>query len=118
MEKQGLTVSLYDQVTEDPPESCVQDLIKFARRHAVDGVVGVGGGSSMDAAKLAAFMVGDTSQELEDVYGVGLTRGRRLPLIQVTNKLSFGPGSWTQQFLYLKNMIQPRRSFFKCFFNA
>ena len=99
MEKQGLTVSLYDQVTEDPPESCVKDLIKFARSHAVDGVVGVGGGSSMDAAKLAAFMVGDTSQELADVYGVGLTRGRRLPLIQVTLKLGFGLGSWTQQIL-------------------
>ena len=53
----------------------------------------------MDAAKLAAFMVGDTSQELADVYGVGLTRGRRLPLIQVTDKLGLGLGSWTQQIL-------------------
>ena len=30
-------------------------------------------------------MCGDTQQSLADVYGVGLTRGRRLPLIQVTN---------------------------------
>ena len=114
METQGLKAILYDQVTEDPPESCVQDLIKFARSHAVDGVVGVGGGSSMDAAKLAAFMVGDTSQELADVYGVGLTRGRRLPLIQVTVELGFG----LSKFLFLKNMIQPRRSFCNCFFNV
>ena len=37
----------------------------------------------MDAAKVAAFMCGNTEQSLEQVYGVGLTRGTRLPLIQV-----------------------------------
>ena len=36
----------------------------------------------MDAAKVAAFMCGKTEQSLEEVYGVGLTRGSRLPLIQ------------------------------------
>ena len=36
----------------------------------------------MDAAKVAAFMCGNTEQSLEQVYGVGLTRGTRLPLIQ------------------------------------
>ena len=87
MERQGLKVALFDKVTEDPPESCIQELIKFAKNHAVDGVVGVGGGSSMDAAKLAAFMCGDTHQELSEVYGVGLTQGRRLPLIQVTTEI-------------------------------
>ena len=34
--------------------------------------------------QVAAFMAGDTVQALAEVYGVGLTRGRRLPLIQVT----------------------------------
>ena len=32
-------------------------------------------------------MCGDTEQKLEEVYGVGLTRGRRLPLIQVIKGL-------------------------------
>ena len=31
-------------------------------------------------------MCGDTEQKLEEVYGVGLTKGRRLPLIQVSTK--------------------------------
>ena len=97
--KAGLKVSVYDKVKEDPPESTVLDLVHFAKvrleagdrisddfycqSHGVDGVVGVGGGSSMDAAKVAAFLCGDTRQRLEEVYGVGLTQGRRLPLIQV-----------------------------------
>ena len=76
-------MSVYDKVSEDPPETTVLDLIDFTQRNNVDGVVGVGGGSSMDAAKLAAFMCGDTKQSLNQVYGVGLTRGKRLPLIQV-----------------------------------
>ena len=76
-------MSVYDKVSEDPPETTVLDLIDFTQRNNVDGVVGVGGGSSMDAAKLAAFMCGDTKQSLIQVYGVGLTRGKRLPLIQV-----------------------------------
>ena len=38
----------------------------------------------MDAAKVAAFMCGNTDQSLEEVYGVGLTRGTRLPLIQAS----------------------------------
>ena len=33
-------------------------------------------------------MCGDTQQALADVYGVGLTRGRRLPLIQVTSDVT------------------------------
>ena len=76
-------MSVYDKVSEDPPETTVLDLIDFTQRNNVDGVVGVGGGSSMDAAKLAAFMCGDTKQSLNQVYGVGLTRGKRLTLIQV-----------------------------------
>ena len=44
----------------------------------------------MDAAKLAAFMCGDTQQSLADVYGVDLTVGSRLPLIQVPTTAGTG----------------------------
>jgi len=90
VERSGLKVSVYDKVSEDPPETTVLDLIDFTQRNNVDGVVGVGGGSSMDAAKLAAFMCGDTKQSLIQVYGVGLTRGKRLPLIQVPTTAGTG----------------------------
>ena len=62
----------------------------YFQSNSVDGVVGVGGGSSMDAAKLAAFMCGDTKQSLADVYGVDLTIGSRLPLIQVPTTAGTG----------------------------
>ena len=36
----------------------------------------------MDTAKLAAFMCGDTKQQISEIYGVDLTVSHRLPLIQ------------------------------------
>ena len=42
----------------------------------------------LPTVQVAAFMCGDTQQALTDVYGVGLTRGRRLPLIQVTSDVT------------------------------
>lgn len=90
IERQGLRCSVFDKVSEDPPEHVVRDLIDFSKSNDADGVVGVGGGSSMDAAKLAAFMCGDTKQDITDVYGVDLCVGRRLPLLQVPTTAGTG----------------------------
>src|SRR6056297_598700 len=52
LEAAGLEVTLFDQVREDPPESVVEAAAALAREHAADGVIAVGGGSSMDVAKV------------------------------------------------------------------
>ena len=44
-----------------------------ARRRGV--VIGLGGGSSLDVAKLVALLAGG-QEELDDVYGVGKAKGR------------------------------------------
>eukprot|EP00088_Acartia_fossae_P029509 TRINITY_DN30385_c0_g1_i1.p1 TRINITY_DN30385_c0_g1~~TRINITY_DN30385_c0_g1_i1.p1 ORF type:complete len:392 (+),score=71.90 TRINITY_DN30385_c0_g1_i1:53-1228(+) len=90
IESQGIKCSIYDKVAEDPPESIVLELIQQCKENGVDGVVGVGGGSSMDTAKLTAFMAGDTKQSIQEVYGVGKTVGRRLPLVQVPTTAGTG----------------------------
>jgi alcohol dehydrogenase class IV len=54
--------------------------VEWATAAKVDGVIAIGGGSSMDTAKLVALLaVG--REKLSDVYGVGLAKGPRLPLI-------------------------------------
>eukprot|EP00092_Neocalanus_flemingeri_P007642 GFUD01008250.1.p1 GENE.GFUD01008250.1~~GFUD01008250.1.p1 ORF type:complete len:404 (+),score=89.24 GFUD01008250.1:42-1214(+) len=90
IERQGLKACVFDKIVEDPPESIVKELIEFSKSNDADGVVGVGGGSSMDAAKLAAFMCGDTKQQISEIYGVDFTVGRRLPLIQVPTTAGTG----------------------------
>jgi alcohol dehydrogenase class IV len=43
----------------------------------------VGGGSSLDAAKLGAYLGSKPAQSLAQCYGVGNITGKRLPLIQI-----------------------------------
>ena len=83
-ETEGLKVAVYDQVVADPPENIVMAAVEQAKACGADLVIGFGGGSSMDVAKLVALLAHpDCAQSLQDIYGVGNARGLRLPLIQV-----------------------------------
>lgn len=78
----GVEITLFAEVEADPPEAVIEAAAASARAASVEGVVGLGGGSSLDVAKLAALLaVGQES--LADVYGVGNARGPKLPLILV-----------------------------------
>jgi len=85
----GLEVSIFDKVLPDPPVENIMTAVEQARNFGADGVVGFGGGSSMDVAKLVAFL-SCSSQVLSDIYGVGLAKGKRLPLILVTTTAGTG----------------------------
>jgi len=85
----GLTATVFSEVLADPPELSVQAAVDAARAAGADGVVGFGGGSSLDTAKLVALLV-RTPQALPDIYGIGLARGPRLPLIQVPTTAGTG----------------------------
>ncbi len=82
-------VTVFSDVLADPPELSVQAAVDAARAAGADGVVGCGGGSSMDTAKLVALLV-CTPQTLPSIYGIGLARGPRLPLIQVPTTAGTG----------------------------
>ena len=60
-----------------------------ARAAGVDGVIGFGGGSSMDTAKLAAYLL-RSDQALDDIYGVEQCTGDRLPLALVPTTAGTG----------------------------
>lgn len=85
----GLDPVLFTDVTADPPEEVVEAAVAFARAATIDGVVGVGGGSSLDTAKLVALLVG-RPQALPEIYGIGLAQGPRLPLVQVPTTAGTG----------------------------
>lgn len=76
----GVAVTLFTDVEADPPVHVIDKAVAVARQSGVDGVVSIGGGSSMDVAKLVALLaVGN--EQLSDIYGVGLAKGPRLPLV-------------------------------------
>ena len=89
MRDSGLQVTLYSDVQADPPAASVQDAVDVARQCRAQAVIGLGGGSSLDTAKLVALLCGH-EQQLEDIYGIGLAKGPRLPLIQVPTTAGTG----------------------------
>lgn len=85
----GIAATVFSDVLADPPESSVQAAVETARVAGADGVIGFGGGSSLDTAKLVALLV-KTPQALPEIYGIGLAKGPRLPLIQVPTTAGTG----------------------------
>ena len=87
----GVQVTLYSDVQADPPDHVVLAAAEQAIAAGVDGVIGYGGGSSMDVAKLIALLACPSQQQqLADIYGVGNVKGPRLPLIQVPTTAGTG----------------------------
>lgn len=89
LERSGFHVKTYSDVIADPPEHVVLAAAGVARDHATDVVIGLGGGSSMDVAKLIAVLAG-SDQLLAQAYGIGNVRGTRLPLVQVPTTAGTG----------------------------
>ncbi|MDB9804833.1 iron-containing alcohol dehydrogenase [Porticoccaceae bacterium] len=85
----NIELSIYSDVIADPPESVVMDAVSSAQAFGCDGVIGFGGGSSMDVAKLLAVLI-KGEQQLAEIYGVDQISGGRLPLIQVPTTAGTG----------------------------
>ena len=82
LEACGCEVAVFDQVTPDPSSTVVEQAAHQARAFKADGVLGLGGGSSLDAAKLVALLI-NSDQPLHDVYGTDKALGQRAPLVLV-----------------------------------
>ncbi|MBI1365694.1 MAG: iron-containing alcohol dehydrogenase [Alphaproteobacteria bacterium] len=76
----GLSPSVYSECEADPPAPVVRKAVEAARESKADGVIAIGGGSSMDTAKIVAVLM-NSSQSLEEIYGVGNVKDARAPLI-------------------------------------
>lgn len=85
----GREVVVYQDVEADPPEARVLATVEAARSAGAEIVIGLGGGSSLDTAKLVALLAA-TPQPLASIYGIGLAQGPRLPLIQVPTTAGTG----------------------------
>ncbi|MGH1349911.1 MAG: iron-containing alcohol dehydrogenase [Methyloligellaceae bacterium] len=82
LQSANIAVELFTEVSADPPQTTVLKAVQQAKDQNITAVIGFGGGSSMDVAKLVALLA-KSEQNLDDIYGVNLARGTRLPLILV-----------------------------------
>lgn len=84
-----IALDVFSQVQADPPISVIENAVNAAQQCRADYIVGFGGGSSMDVAKLVALLA-TGKEKLSDVYGVGVAKGPRLPLILVPTTAGTG----------------------------
>jgi len=82
-------VVLFDAVEADPSRETLLAAVEAGRAAGVSCVVGFGGGSPMDVAKLAAHLLG-SGDDLDSIWGVGLATGRKLPLALVPTTAGTG----------------------------
>ncbi|MFQ6131070.1 MAG: iron-containing alcohol dehydrogenase family protein [Armatimonadota bacterium] len=77
-------VACYDQVEPDPSEQTIREAGALARQEGVDAVIGLGGGSSMDAAKaIAVEALEEGWIARQEAAGQPTQLDRALPIIAV-----------------------------------
>lgn len=85
----GREVVLFDSVEADPSRRTLEKAVEAGRTARVVSVVGFGGGSPMDVAKLAAYLLG-SGDDLDSIWGVNQAKGERLPLALVPTTAGTG----------------------------
>jgi alcohol dehydrogenase class IV len=89
LEESGRLVTLFDRVEADPSRETLLAVVQTGRLAGATSVVGFGGGSPMDVAKLAAYLLG-SGDELESIWGVDVAQGQSLPLVLVPTTAGTG----------------------------
>ncbi len=80
---------VYNRVKADPPESNIFEAVNLYQSHKADGVIGFGGGSSMDVAKAVSYF-SINNVNIKECYGVNNLKNDRCPLIQIPTTAGTG----------------------------
>jgi len=96
----GVDVSVFDAVQPNPTTEDVDRCLRIAQDAQIDLIVGLGGGSSMDCAKGANFLLTNGGC-IEDYWGVGKAQKPMLPMIAIPT--TAGTGSEAQSFALIAN---------------
>lgn len=78
--KASVEVMVDTSILQEPSFANFKQLMATVEPFAPDAVIGIGGGSVLDIAKLVAAQL-ENDQTLEDYVGIGLLRGRKKGLI-------------------------------------
>ena len=102
LKEAGLSVAVFDEVSPNPTTDDVDRCVAFARHHQIDLIIGLGGGSSMDCAKGANFLLTNGGR-MQDYRGVGKATQPMLPMIAVPT--TSGTGSEAQSFAVIADPV-------------
>ncbi len=103
----GIYFTVFDRVSENPPLSDCRQAGRLAREAGADFVVGIGGGSALDAAKAIAVLAKDPDREEAAIFDSSVFKPA-LPVLAIP--LTAGTGSEVNPFSVM-TVGERKRSF-------
>ena len=89
LRKSSPTLEIFQDVEADPSIKTLLNAIEAGKKINATGVIGFGGGSSMDIAKLTSLILG-SNENIDEAWGISNAKGPRLPLVLVPTTAGTG----------------------------
>lgn len=82
-------IILFDEVLPDPSIKLVEEAVSVARKNKIDAVIGIGGGSSLDTAKVAAALI-INDKNISNYIGIELLEKDSVPVVAIPTTAGTG----------------------------
>ncbi|KAA0926918.1 iron-containing alcohol dehydrogenase [Psychrobacter sp. ANT_H56B] len=89
LEQAGINVVIFDRVVADPPIEVVEQAIELARANQCNLVIGLGGGSPIDTAKIVALYPNDF-QSVNELLEADISGFKKMPLFAIPTTAGTG----------------------------
>lgn len=90
---------IFDEVEENPSTETINKIKELHKNNKIEVVIGIGGGSPMDASKAASVLLANSSMEAKDLFTAD--EFKSLPVVAIPT--TAGTGSETTQYSILTN---------------
>jgi alcohol dehydrogenase len=102
LETAGVAVTGFHEFSQNPDSHVIEEGCRYAEPLGIDGLIGLGGGSSMDCAKGINFVL-TNGGTMADYRGYGRARRPLLPMIAVPT--TAGTGSEAQSYALISDAV-------------
>ena len=89
LQSAGIPFALFDGVEPDPRIEVVEKSVEKAKKEGIDLIIGFGGGSSLDIAKVTSIMITNTGK-IDSFFGIDLVSNPGLPVILIPTTAGTG----------------------------
>lgn len=94
--KHNVGISLYNKITPNPTTTAIDEAAELGRNDGAKAVIGIGGGSPIDAGKSAAVLLAYPDKTAEELYTFKFTPDHAAPIIAIN--LTHGTGTEVDRF--------------------
>lgn len=102
LKESGLEVFVFDKCRADAPSTICDEGAAFIREHRIDGIVAVGGGSTLDTAKAIGIIISQNGNTIRDYYNIGEAE-HKMKLITLST--TAGTGSEISQWAVIGDKV-------------